>query len=314
MKLPPRVSLGVFPTPLEPLPRISDELGVEILVKRDDLTGLALGGNKIRKLEMLLAEAVTAGADAVVTCGSIQSNHCRCTAAAARKLGLECGLVLWEGRHNELNGNLLLDRLLGAVVERHPPEAVGRRDELMKALARRWKRPYIVPYGGSSALGAAAYAWGYQELREQLGDRGGTLYCVTSSGATHAGLAVGEALLGGPEVMGVSIADSGEEVGARVNRLAAETMRLLEVEEERITVRVTDEQRGAGYGVPTEASNQAIVRLARSDGLLLDPVYTAKGMAAVLQEARLERVTKPVIFLHSGGVPALFAYADELPV
>jgi D-cysteine desulfhydrase len=314
MKLPPRVSLGVFPTPLEPLPRISDELGVEILVKRDDLTGLALGGNKIRKLEMLLAEAVTAGADAVVTCGSIQSNHCRCTAAAARKLGLECGLVLWEGRHNELNGNLLLDRLLGAVVERHPPEAVGRRDELMKALARRWKRPYIVPYGGSSALGAAAYAWGYQELREQLGDRGGTLYCVTSSGATHAGLAVGEALLGGPEVMGVSIADSGVEVGARVNRLAAETMRLLEVEEERITVRVTDKQRGAGYGVPTEASNQAIVRLARSDGLLLDPVYTAKGMAAVLQEARLERVTKPVIFLHSGGVPALFAYADELPV
>jgi D-cysteine desulfhydrase len=314
MKLPPRVSLGVFPTPLEPLPGLSQELGVEVLVKRDDLTGLALGGNKIRKLEMLLAEALAGGADAVVTCGSIQSNHCRCTAAAARKLGLECGLVLWEGRHNELNGNLLLDRLLGAVVDRHPAEAVGRRDELMAALATRWKRPYIVPYGGSSPLGAAAYVWGYQELLEQLGDRGGTLYCVTSSGATHAGLALGEALFGGPEVRGVSIADPGDEAGGRVSRLAAETKRLLQVEVEKITVRVTDNQRGAGYGVPTDASNQAITRLARTDGLLLDPVYTAKGMAALLQEASLERRAKPLIFLHSGGVPALFAYAAELPL
>ena len=129
------------------------------------------------------------------------------TAAAASKLGLECGLVLWEGRHNELTGNLLLDQLFGAVVERHPPEAVTRRDELMAALAKRWKRPYIVPYGGSSAVGAAAYVWAYQELLEQLGDRGGTLFCVTSSGATHAGLAIGEALLHGPAVVGVSIAD-----------------------------------------------------------------------------------------------------------
>src|SRR2546423_8276992 len=117
MKITPRVRRADFPTPLEPLPRLSAELGVEVHVKRDDLTGLALGGNKVRKLEMLLAEAVAAGADAVVTCGSIQSNHCRCTAAAARKLGLECGLVLWEGRHHELNCKLLLDRPFGAEVD-----------------------------------------------------------------------------------------------------------------------------------------------------------------------------------------------------
>src|SRR5437588_9732785 len=224
MKLPARVPLGTFPTPLEPLPRLSAELGVEVLVKRDDLTGLALGGNKVRKLEMLLADAVAADAEAVVTCGSIQSNHCRCTAAAASKLGLECGLVLWEGRHNELTGNLLLDQLFGAAVERHPPEAVTRRDELMAALAKRWKRPYIVPYGGSSAVGAAAYIWAYQELLEQLGDRGGTLFCVTSSGATHAGLAIGEALLHGPAVVGVSIADPAADVKTRVDRLARETL------------------------------------------------------------------------------------------
>ena len=312
MKLPARVPLGTFPTPLEPLPRLSAELGVEILVKRDDLTGLALGGNKIRKLEMLLAEALDAGADAVVTCGSMQSNHCRCTAAAARKLGLECGLVLWEGRHNELTGNLLLDHLFGAVVERHPPEAVKRRDELMAALATRWKRPYIVPYGGSSALGAAAHVWGYQELLEQLGNRGGTLICVTSSGATHAGLAVGEALLRGPAVVGVSIGDRLVEVRPRVGRLAAETMELVGEGQTGFVVTVLGDYQGGGYGVPTRAGLDAIALLARTEGLLLDPVYTGKAMAALIDRARLRQLRQPVIFLHSGGVPALFAYAEEL--
>jgi D-cysteine desulfhydrase len=314
MKLPPRVSLGVFPTPLEALPRLSTELGVEVLVKRDDLTGLALGGNKVRKLEMLLAEAVAAGADAVVTCGSIQSNHCRCTAAAASKLGLECGLVLWEGRHNELTGNLLLDQLFGAVVERHPPEAVARRDELMAALAKRWKRTHIVPYGGSSAVGAAAYVWAYQELLEQLGDRGGTLFCVTSSGATHAGLAVGEALLRGPAVVGVSIADRLVEVRPRVGKLAVDAMELVNGGRQPITVTVLGDYEGAGYGVPTREGMEAIALLARTEGLLLDPVYTGKAMAALIDRARRGQVRQPITFLHSGGVPALFAYADELPL
>jgi D-cysteine desulfhydrase len=311
MKLPPRIPLGQFPTPLEALPRLSAELGVEVLMKRDDLTGLALGGNKIRKLEMLLAEAVAGGADAVVTCGSVQSNHCRCTAAAARKLGLECGLVLFEGRHNEENGNLLLDRLFGATLEIHPLSERPRAEELMGALGARWRRPHVIPFGGSNAVGAAAYAWGYQELVEQLGGRRGTLFCVTSSGATHAGLVVGAAALPGPAVLGVSIADPVAAVEPRVARLVQEAMGLLEVEGD-FTVTVLDGQRGGGYGVPSEEGLAAIRLLAQTEGILLDPVYTGKGMAGLIDQVRRGEIVEPAIFLHSGGVPALFAYAAEL--
>ena len=308
MNLPPRIPLGHFPTPLDDLPRLSADLGVEVLVKRDDLTGLGLGGNKIRKLEMLLAEAVAAGADAVVTCGSIQSNHCRCTAAAAAKLGLDCGLVLWEGRHNEATGNLLLDQLLGAVVEVHPAEAKERRDELMAALGKRWDRPFIVPYGGSSAVGAAAYVWGYQELAEQLKGRRGTIFCVTSSGATHVGLALGEAMLGGPRVIGVSIADPAPVLEPQLTPLLAAAGTLVGHRGE-VRLTVLYGYQGDGYGVPTPAGDDAIRRLARTEGLLLDPVYTGKAMAALL--AQYKSYEPPFIFLHSGGVPALFAYASE---
>jgi D-cysteine desulfhydrase len=311
MKLPPRIPLGQFPTPLEALPRLSAELGVEVLIKRDDLTGLALGGNKIRKLEMLLAEAVAGGADAVITCGSVQSNHCRCTAAAARKLGLECGLVLFEGRHNEENGNLLLDRLFGAVVEIHPLSERPRAEDLMAALGARWRRPRVIPFGGSNAIGAAAYAWGYQELVEQLDGRRGTLFCVTSSGATHAGLVVGATAMAGPEVVGVSIADRLVEVRPRVGRLAVETMALVGVEG-RSVVTVLGDHQGGGYGVPTDEGLAAIRLLARTEGILLDPVYTGKGMAGLIDKARRREIVEPAIFLHSGGVPALFAYAEEL--
>ena len=308
MKLPPRVPLGVFPTPLDPLPRLSAELGVEVLMKRDDLTGLALGGNKIRKLEMLLAPALAAGADAVVTCGATQSNHCRCTAAAARRLGLECGLVLFEGRHPE-NGNLLLDELFGAVVEHHPASERGRAGELMAKLGERWKHPHLVPFGGSDALGAAAYAWGYQELREQLGGRGGTVFCVTSSGATHAGLELGRMALGGPGVVGVSVGDPAAACLERLAPLLAAGAALIGASGEP-EPRVLDGYRGEGYGIPSPAGLDAIRRLARSEGILLDPVYTAKAMAGLIAEAHHH--PPPLVFLHSGGVPALFAYAAEL--
>jgi D-cysteine desulfhydrase len=308
MRLPPRAPLGVFPTPLDTLPRLSAQLGVEVLAKRDDLTGLALGGNKIRKLEMLMAEALAAGADAVVTCGAVQSNHCRCTAAAARKLGLECGLVLFDGRHPE-NGNLLLDELLGATIEHHPAADRPRAEALMAGLGERYRKPYLIPFGGSNGLGAAAYAWGYQELREQLGGRGGTLFCVTSSGATHAGLALGHAILGGPAVVGVSIGEPAAVCQDRLGPLMAEAAAILGVPNEGRTV-VLDGYQGEGYGVPSASGNDAIRLLARTEGILLDPVYTGKAMGGLLAEYR--RYEPPIIFLHSGGVPALFAYADEL--
>ncbi len=304
------MSLGNFPTPLESLPRLSAELGLEVLVKRDDLTGLALGGNKVRKLEMLMARAVDAGATAVVTCGSVQSNHCRCTAAAARRLGLECGLVLFEGRHNEMNGNHLLDRLFGARVELRPAPDREHAQQLMLELAATFERAHVIPFGGSDAVGAAAYVWGYQELVEQLAGRGGTLYCVTSSGATHAGLALGEAVArGGPRVHGVAIADSVGTCAERVAALAAEAAVLIGIEAS-AEVRLIDGQQGSGYGVPTEAGQDALMRLARVEGLLLDPVYTAKAMAGLIEHA--SREAGPAIFLHSGGLPALFAYSAEL--
>ncbi|GAC1615149.1 MAG: D-cysteine desulfhydrase [Candidatus Dormibacteraceae bacterium] len=306
--MPPRVSLGTFPTPLDPLPNLSRELGFEILMKRDDQTGLALGGNKIRKLEMLMAEAVAAGADAVVTCGSAQSNHCRCTAAAAARLGLECGLVLFEGRHNG-NGNLLLDGLFGATVELHPAADRRRADELMSVLGQRYQRPWVIPFGGSNAVGAAAYVWGYQELVEQLGGRGGTVLCVTSSGATHAGLALGAAITGGPTVTGVAIGDSARDCVDRLGLLIGETARLID-EPVNPEPRVIDGFQGGGYGVPSPAGIAAIRAVARAEGILLDPVYTAKAMAALI--ARGSELEPPLIFLHSGGVPALFAYAADL--
>lgn len=309
LRLPARVSLGNFPTPLDPLPRLSAELGVEVLAKRDDLTGLALGGNKIRKLEMLLADALAQGADAVVTTGAVQSNHCRCTAAAAAKLGLACGLVLFQGRHNQ-NGNLLLDGLFGAEVELHPVADRRQAQELMAGLgARLGKHPYLIPFGGSNALGTAAYAWCYEELKEQLGGRGGTIFCVTSSGATHAGLALGEAMLGGPHVVGVSNGDPIADCERRLQALFAETSPLFGFDGE-AEVDLLDGYQGDGYGIPSEAGLAAIRRLARTEGILLDPVYTAKAMAGLLGHSRLYE--PPLIFLHSGGVPALFAYAEEL--
>lgn len=315
MRLPRREALGNFPTPLEPLPRLSAELGFEVLVKRDDLSGLALGGNKVRKLEMLMAQAVDAGATAVVTCGSVQSNHCRCTAAAARRLGLECGLVLFEGRHNEVNGNHLLDLLFGARVELHPAAAREHADRLMAEMAASFERAHVISYGGSNAVGAAAYLWCYQELMGQLGGGAGSLYCVTSSGATHAGLALGEALSpSGPRVHGVAIGEPAEICRERVAGLVRETAALLgrpsALSAGDVQVRVIDGQQGAGYGVPSRGGQEALLRLARLEGLLLDPVYTAKAMAGLIEHAA--GAPTPAVFLHSGGTPALFAYAAEL--
>lgn len=306
----PRAALGVFPTPMEALANLSHDLGVDVLIKRDDLTGLALGGNKVRKLELLLGDAREHGAETIVTTGAIQSNHCRCTAAAARRLGLGCHLVLFEGRHNEVQGNLLLDHLFGAEVEVHPRSEQGRRDDLLQAAAARHPHSYLIPFGGSNGLGTAAYVWAYEELLEQLAGRAGTLFCVTSSGATHAGLALGAALhAAGPRVVGVTVSDPAAVCAPRVAELAADAAELLGVSL-RPDVKVLDGYIGEGYAIPTPGGVAAIRRLAQSDGILLDPVYTAKAMAALLEHAH--EFPAPLIFLHSGGVPALFAYANDL--
>lgn len=314
MRLPERVALGTFPTPLEALPRLSSRVGAEVLIKREDLSGLAFGGNKVRKLEMLMAGAVAGGARAVVTCGSVQSNHCRCTAAAARRLGLEVELVLFEGRHNEPNGNLLLDSLLGARVELRPASDRRYAEELMAAAAARHEKALVIPFGGSNDVGAAAYVWGYQELAAQLQERGlkgGTVVCVTSSGATHAGLALGGALdPSGPRVVGVSIADPVTQCVERVSALVREAAELIEADGAAAVIEVLDGQQGGGYGVPTPASAAALREVAQLEGIFLDPVYTAKAMAGLIEAAAA--LPGPLVFLHSGGTPALFAYAAEV--
>ena len=317
MRLPSRVPLGVFPTPLDPLPNLSRHLGREVLAKRDDLTGLALGGNKIRKLEMLMAVAQQEGADVVLTSGAAQSNHCRSTAAAARRLGMDVVLLLFEDRHTDVQGNLLLDHLLGAEVRLQPraewPPAESRLDDAAAELRKVGRKPYVVPYGGSGPLGAAAYAWGYLELLDQLRGRApGCVVCVTSSGGMHAGLVAGAVARGRPApVVGVSVADPATDCEARVLKLAVEAAGLIEAPPaEAADAKVLDGWQLDGYGVPSAAGREAIELVARLEGIFLDPVYTGKAMAALLASAA--ELPEPIVFVHSGGAPALFAYAQEL--
>jgi L-cysteate sulfo-lyase len=317
----PRVRLAYVPTPLRRLDTLSRELGVELWIKRDDLTGLALGGNKVRKLEFLLGQARAMQADTLITTGSSQSNHARMTAAAARALGLECYLVLEEGRHPQ-NGNLLLDRLLGAHVE-HVPDAgscAGRMEELADELHARGRAPMVIPLGGSSAYGALGYVAGFAELLEQIESAGlspDAVYLATSSCGTQTGVLAAAVSVGaGIEVRGVSVSHASSVQQDTVRGLSLDVLRLLGMPTEISTgaVHVDDNHIGPGYGHPTAAMWSALKRTAQTEGILLDPVYTGKAMAGLLHDVEAGVIARgaTAIFLHTGGTPALFAYADEL--
>ncbi len=317
MKALPRIPLAALPTPVQPLLRLSEELGFTLLVKRDDLTGLAFGGNKVRKLEYLLADAQAQGADVVVTTGAAQSNHCRQTAGAAAKLGLGCRLVLTTPRRP--SGNLLLDGLLGARVTWAAPEA--RAQALAQAVAEeaaQGRRPYRIPYGGSSPLGAAAYAYALEELLSQ-GVTPDTIVFASSSGGTQAGLVAGARLLGfRGRILGISIQEPAPTLRERVAVLASQTAALLGTPTtfRDTEIFVCDTYAKAGYGVVTDAEINAILRFARAEGLFLDPVYTGRAAAALLDLAAQGDFApqETVLFWHTGGTPALFAtdYAQTL--
>lgn len=319
----PRVSLAELPTPLQFLPNLSQELGIQVWVKRDDQTGLALGGNKARKLEFLMSEVLAAGADVVLTTGSSQSNHARMTVAACRRLGLDCLLVLTRGRHVH-NGNVLLDRLLGAAIEwvedPRPDAGAVRMDVIASELRAGGRKPYVVPYGGSAASGAAGYVLALQELTAQAEDRGlvfDRLYLATSSGGTQAGMLAGLAALGvETPVVGVSVAAANGALGERVHELSNDTLAYLRLDSyvSREAVDIDHEFVGDGYGLPTPGMWEALRLLASREGLLLDPVYSGKAMAGLLAHARAGLIPAgaAVLFLHTGGLPALFAYGDEL--
>ncbi len=316
----PRLPFAHLPTPIEPLSRLSERLGgPQLFIKRDDQTGLALGGNKTRKLEFLMAEAVEQGADLVVTAGAIQSNHCRQTAAIAARLGLGCTLVLTGEPPSHPSANLLLDRLFGAQVI-YVPDRRDREQALQETMTRarsEGRRPYLVPYGGSSPTGVLGYVFAMQELIEQwpaqgVAARPDWIVCASSSGGTQAGLALGRRRFGfSGRILGISIDESVEWLQQTVSKLATQASELIgeRIEIGPDEVLANDQYCRAGYGVLTEAEREAIHLFARTEGILLDPVYTGRAAAGLIDLIRkgFFRKDEIVLFWHTGGQPALFA-------
>ncbi len=319
-----RIALCHRPTPLESLNRLSDHLGgPQIFIKRDDCTGLAGGGNKTRKLEFLMADALQQGADTVITTGGLQSNHARQTAAAAAKLGLKCELVLPRvvDRHDSLyesNGNALLDRLLGATIHvvDDRDEAERRIQQLTTAAAARGGKAYFIPAGGSTPIGALGYVDAMLECLNQAEQAGLTPthhVVVTGSGGTHSGLLVGLMHTNSEQsLLGFSVAHSAEQDQSVVQALADKTAKLLglsrDVDSQQIII--NDEFLGPGYGEPTKAMLDAVSLIARLEGILLDPVYTGKAMAGLIETVQRGQFkpTDQIVFWHTGGTPALYAY------
>ncbi|MFJ4141907.1 D-cysteine desulfhydrase [Pseudomonas sp. NPDC089734] len=318
-----RLELIEAPTPLEKLERLSAWAGRDIYIKRDDTTTLALGGNKVRKLEYLAADALAQGADTLITAGAIQSNHVRQTAALAARLGLGCVALLENPIGTEdtsylRNGNRLLLELFDARVEL--VENLDNADEQLQALATRLqangKKPYLVPIGGSSAVGALGYVRAGLELAGQIKQTGldfAAVVLASGSAGTHSGLALALAeQLPELPVVGVTVSRSEDAQRPKVQSLAERTAELLDVAlPPAFNVQLWDEYFAPRYGEPNAGTLSAIKLVASQEGLLLDPVYTGKAMAGLLDGIGRQRFNDgPLVFLHTGGAPALFAYPD----
>jgi D-cysteine desulfhydrase len=327
----PRVPLVAGPTPLQPAPRLSAAIGAEVWFKRDDLTGLGLGGNKLRGLEYLLGDAIELGCDCLVTGAGSQSNWAMLAALAARRCGLDPYLVFY-GSPTRPTGNLLLDDLVGADVrftgelERASVDSAMRK--LGDALVADGRRPYVVPRGGATELGAAGYLRASLELAGQLLTTDlvpSKLWLATGSCGTQAGLVAGARWLSTSyQVVGVTVSRPAAECVARISSLAGGTAGLMglpheEVDEPSVTgahaasggVTVLGGYMGPGYGLPSPKGEDAARLVARTEGVFLDPVFGAKAMAALVDAARQGQIAGPVVFLVSGGAPTLFAGPKE---
>lgn len=314
----PTFALTQLPTPLHPLPNFSRWLnaGVEVWVKRDDLTGLALGGNKLRKLTYLVADALAQDATDLITTGAAQSNHCRQTAAAACKAGLNCHLVLRGGPEDRPGGNLVLDQLLGANLHwAGSSDTSAAMARVVEELIEAGRRPYAIPLGGSTPVGAAGYAAAWLEMDEQaqkLGVQFDAVVFATSSGGTQAGISSGAGETGWPgELHGISVDHTISELQAVTTPLTTTTAGLLQVAQPH-PVKVHDAYVGQGYGIVGESERNAIFAMARNEGLLVDPVYTGRALAGLIDLVRKGTLQGQVLFWHTGGTPALFAYELEL--
>lgn len=315
---PPRVDLARLPTPCEPAERTSARLGVELWVKRDDLTGAELSGNKVRKLEFLLADARARDADTLITCGGEQSNHCRATALAAARLGLSSALLLRTAdpsRPPPAEGNILLCRMAGAEIRWITPAEYRRRADEMARLAHdlraRGRSPYVIPEGGSNALGAWGYALALGELLEQV-PRPFTIVYACGSGGTGAGLLLGRRLLSAADVrcVGVCVCDDAAYFRGVMRAILHDAGHDLADAE----IEILEGYVGRGYALSSPAEIDAILEMARTEGLVLDPVYTGKAWFGLASElARDPRAFGPrVVFLHTGGIFGLLGKAAEV--
>ncbi|ATA24514.1 D-cysteine desulfhydrase [Brenneria goodwinii] len=321
----PRLTLGHFPTPLEALPALTKYLGgPTIYIKRDDATGLATGGNKTRKLEFLLADALQQGADVIITQGATQSNHVRQTIAAASKLGLKTKILLEKrvtdyGEDYQRSGNILLDNLLGGEIVDHLPAGTDMQqamEDLADTLREQGAKPYVIPGGGSSPVGALGYVACAEELLFQSSQqrlRIDHIVHATGSTGTQAGLVTGLTATNSQiPLLGISVRAPREKQEENVYALAQRTWQLLGIAGEvpRQAVKVNSDYVGKGYGIPTEGTLEALTLLARLEGVLLDPVYSGKGMAGLIDLIRKGHFSRDenVVFIHTGGSAGLFGY------
>lgn len=326
---PPRIPLANTPTPLQPMQRLSRQTGVTIFFKRDDFTGSELSGNKVRKLEFLLADALAQGADTVVTCGGAQSNHCRATALAAVKAGLASVLLLRTSDPANppmLSGNILLDRLAGSEVVWVTPDQYRRRDEIFEREVQRLRsngrRPIIIPEGGSTALGAWGYVAAMAELVADLTHLDGgdiaptTVICATGSGGTAAGLALGAGLSTADiRVVGVNVCDDRDYFVAVIDRICRQFTQTWPAgaPAAALPYEILDGYVGRGYALSRPEELIAIRDLARLEGVVLDPVYTGKAYFGMMAELAKnpKRFGERIVFIHTGGLFGLFPIADQ---
>ena len=326
----PRVSLAHLPTPLEHLPRLSKQLdGPEIFVKRDDCTGLATGGNKTRKLEFSMGEALQQGADTIITVGAVQSNHVRQTAAAAAKLGLACEVMLEHrvvdaSETYKNSGNVLLDRIFGANLREYPAgtDFDSVKEKIAAEVREQGGKPYYIPGGASNTIGALGYVDCGIEMLQQFKELNldvDHIVSATGSAGTHAGLAVGLRGSGSDlPILGIGVNAPQDKQEEKVYELAVATAELVAAPGCVLRKDIVADCNyvGPGYGQHTDSMNEAILMLARLEGLLFDPVYSGKALAGMIDYIRQGHFVKgqKIVFLHTGGSAGLFAYADMLEV
>jgi L-cysteate sulfo-lyase len=317
----PQISLGFFPTPVVELSNLRKKLGnsqncPRIFMKRDDNTGLALGGNKTRKLEFILADALDKGADTIITAGATQSNHCRQTAAACASLNLECHLVLGGEEPSVATGNLLLDKLFGSIIhwagENRKGEDIPR---VCNQLEGNGKKTYVIPYGGSNELGVLSYVEALRELEVQLENREKPthIFLASSSGGTHAGLILGKKILNASyDIIGICIdkLNSQATLVESILSLANRTAKLIKFDGQLTEkdVILNFNYTGEGYGIAGDLEKNAISLIAKTEGILLDPVYTARAMGGLIDLIQNKKFTSQdrILFWHTGGTPSLF--------